>query len=201
MHMGLKECWNGKDDKARGSVLHKLPAQVQKLFPASDWHSNNSTTRQALWWNSTAKEHADLCGPADMSIQWFYLKQSVLCYTVSVSTLFSWAGRLCLALSVLIFQLLFIFMPLSCLMGAQNTACSEVPPKLWIQLSLCPWRCREDSLESFPGAAVSDSVDPTWISSCPCHARALPAPVPASAPVQSSQGQLDSREEVIGEEV
>lgn len=90
-------------------------------------------------------------------------------------------------------------MPLSHLMGAQNTACSEVPQKLWIQLSLCPRRCREDSLESFPGAAVSDSVDPTWISSQPLCQPVLQTTL--LPPVQSSQGQLDSREEVTGEEV
>lgn len=83
--------------------------------------------------------------------------------------------------------------------------CSEVPQKLWIQLSLCPWRGREDSLESFPGAAGSGSLGPTWISSPPftpglswhlCQPGQQTTLLP---PVQSSQGHLDSREEVTGE--
>lgn len=79
-------------------------------------------------------------------------------------------------------------MPLSCLMGAKNIPCSEMPPKLWIQLSLCPWRGREESLESFPGAAGSDSMGPTRISSSPRHTRALPAFVPAWAPALTQPG-------------
>lgn len=55
-----------------------------------------------------------------------YLKQSILCYTVSVSTLFSWAGRPTLALSVLIFQLLLlsnlIFYASQLLNGSQKHA-------------------------------------------------------------------------------
>lgn len=92
-------------------------------------------------------------------------------------------------------------------MGAQNMPCSEMPPKLWMQLSRCPQRCREDSLESFPGAAGSDSVGSTWISSRPVTpelSQHLCQPVHQTMllpPVQSSQGHQDSREEVTGEEV
>lgn len=57
--MGLKDCLNGKDDKAGGSAL-----QLPETGLASDWYSNNSATRQALR-NSTAKEHTDLSGPVN----------------------------------------------------------------------------------------------------------------------------------------
>lgn len=50
---------------------------------------------------------------------------------------------------------------------------------------------QEDSLESFPGAAGSDSVNPKWISSCPCHARALPAPMPACAPEHAAASSAE----------
>lgn len=64
----------------------------------------------------------DLCGPADMSIQWLYLKQSMLCYAVSVSTLFSWAGRpyqhFLFWYSSYFSFLTSFFMPLSCFIGA-----------------------------------------------------------------------------------
>lgn len=90
-------------------------------------------------------------------------------------------------------------------MGAKNIPCSEMPPKLWIQLSLCPWRGREESLESFPGAAGSDSMGPTRISSSPRHTNhtppshpshththtqmlALPAFVPAWVPALTQPG-------------
>lgn len=180
-HLGLKDCWKCKDDKAGDSAL-QWPAQVQKLFLSSDWHSNNSATRQVSGGIAQLKNRqVDLCGPANMAIQWLYLKQSILCYAVSVSTLFSWAGRPYLALSVLIFQLLLLsnlfFMPLSHLMGAQNMPWSEVPPKLWIQLCLCPWRCRE-VWKVFQELLAMTVWVLHLISSCHCHARVLLAPVP-----------------------
>lgn len=198
-HMGLKDCWNAKMTK-----LGVVPCNYQKL----NLHQTGT---------ATTLPQDRLCGIAqlkntqiylDQSIQWLYLRQSILCCTVPVSTLFSWAGRPCLAaFSVLIFQLLLLLtilvLLLSCLMGAQNMPCSEVPPKLWMQLCGYPQRCREDSLESFPGAAGSDSMGPTWISSCPVTpgSPSTCASLCTRPPVQSSQGHQDSGEEVTGEEV
>lgn len=191
-------------EMAKMTKLGVVPCNYQKL----DLHQTGT---------ATTLPQDRLCGIAqlkntqiylDQSIQWLYLRQSILCCTVPVSTLFSWAGRPCLAaFSVLIFQLLLLLtilvLLLSCLMGAQNMPCSEVPPKLWMQLCGYPQRCREDSLESFPGAAGSDSMGPTWISSCPVTpgSPSTCASLCTRPPVQSSQGHQDSGEEVTGEEV